>query len=74
MAAAGRPGGSAHARTGGLPGRVTDIMLLGDRLELQVDTPVGRQIVVTLGYSRVAEGDNIVLSAAAENVHFVAEA
>jgi len=59
---------------GGLPGRVADIMLLGDRLELQVDTPVGRQIVVTLGYSRVAEGDNIVLSAAAENVHFVAEA
>ena len=58
---------------GGLPGRVADIMLLGDRLELQVDTPVGRQIVVTLGYSRVAEGDNIVLSAAAENVHFVAE-
>jgi iron(III) transport system ATP-binding protein len=58
----------------GLPGRVADIMLLGDRLELQVDTPVGRQIVVTLGYSQVAEGDNVVLSAAAENVHFVAEA
>jgi iron(III) transport system ATP-binding protein len=63
----GPPGGA------GLPGRVTDIMLLGDRLELLVDTPAGRQIVVTLGYTQVAEGDNVTLSALAENVHFVAE-
>jgi iron(III) transport system ATP-binding protein len=58
----------------GLPGRIEDIMLLGDRLELQVDTPIGRQVVVTLGYSRVAEGDNITLMAQPENVHFVADA
>ncbi len=58
----------------GLPGRVTDITLLGDRLELQVDTPVGRQVVVTLGYSPAAVGDAMTLSAQAENVHFLADA
>jgi iron(III) transport system ATP-binding protein len=63
----GPPGGD------GLPGRVTDIMLLGDRLELQVDTPVGRQVVVTLGYNPVAVDDTITMSAQAENVHFVTD-
>lgn len=56
---------------GGLPGRVEEIMLLGDRLELQVDTPIGRQIVVTLGYEPVAIGDQVNLSVAAHNVHFL---
>ena len=55
----------------GLAGRIEEIMLLGDRLELQVATPIGRQCVVVLGYSPVGIGDNIGLSIAADHVHFL---
>jgi iron(III) transport system ATP-binding protein len=57
--------------TGGLQGRIAEIMLLGDRLELQVDTPIGRQCVLTLGYAQVSVGDNVSLSVASEHVHFL---
>jgi iron(III) transport system ATP-binding protein len=56
---------------GGLEGRVCEVMLLGDRLELQVDTPIGRQYVLTLGYVQVAIGDSVSLSVASEHVHFL---
>ncbi len=56
---------------GGIAGRVVEVMLLGDRLELQVETPIGRQYVLTLGYTQVAVGDNVSLSIAAEHVHFL---
>jgi hypothetical protein len=55
----------------GLPGRVVEVTLLGDRLELQVDTPIGRQFVLTLGYAQVASGDNVSMSVASEHVHFL---
>ncbi len=55
----------------GLAGRIEEIMLLGDRLELQVATPIGRQCVVVLGYSPVRVGDNIGLSIDADHVHFL---
>jgi iron(III) transport system ATP-binding protein len=55
----------------GLAGRVAEIMLLGDRLELQVETPIGRQCVVVLGYSTVRVGEHVGLTAAPENVHFL---
>ena len=56
---------------GGLPGRVVEVTLLGDRLELQVDTPIGRQYVLTLGYAQVAIGDSVSLSVTSEHVHFL---
>jgi iron(III) transport system ATP-binding protein len=55
----------------GLPGRVEEIMMLGDRLELQVDTPIGRQCAVVLGYERITIGQSVTLSAGAEHVHFL---
>ncbi len=55
----------------GLQGAIESVMLLGDRLELQVTTPIGRQCVVTLGYEPVAIGDRVTLTAAADRVHFL---
>ncbi len=55
----------------GLAGRIAETMLLGDRLELQVDTPIGRQVVITLGYLQVAVGDEVTLSADPEHLHFL---
>jgi iron(III) transport system ATP-binding protein len=57
----------------GLPGRIETIMLLGDRLELQVETPLGRQCVVVLGYSPVHIGDRVSLSVKSDHVHFLPE-
>ena len=61
----GPPGGA------GLSGRVAEIMLLGDRLELQVETPIGRQCVMVLGYATVRAGEEIGLTVASEHVHFL---
>jgi iron(III) transport system ATP-binding protein len=55
----------------GLPGRVEEIMMLGDRLELQIGTPIGRQCAVVLGYERITIGQGVTLSASAEHVHFL---
>ena len=55
----------------GLSGRIAETMLLGDRLELQVDTPIGRQVVITLGYRQVAVGDEITLSVDPDHLHFL---
>jgi iron(III) transport system ATP-binding protein len=57
----------------GLSGLIEEIMLLGDRLELQVATPIGRQCVVVLGYSPVHIGDNVGLSVASDHIHFLPE-
>jgi iron(III) transport system ATP-binding protein len=57
----------------GLPGRIEEIMLLGDRLELQVETPIGRQCVIVLGYAPVAVGERVNLSVSPEHVHFLPE-
>jgi iron(III) transport system ATP-binding protein len=58
----------------GLPGRVEEIMLLGDRLELQVETAIGRQCVMVLGYEPVRAGERVNLSVAPDNVHFLPDA
>jgi iron(III) transport system ATP-binding protein len=55
----------------GLAGRIEEVMLLGDRLELLLETPIGRQCVVVLGYASVTVGDQISLSVAPEHVHFL---
>jgi iron(III) transport system ATP-binding protein len=55
----------------GLAGRIEEIMLLGDRLELQVETPIGRQCVMVLGYAPVAVGERVSLSVTPEHVHFL---
>jgi iron(III) transport system ATP-binding protein len=55
----------------GLAGRIAEITLLGDRLELQVETPIGRQGVMVLGYAPVSIGDRVSLSVAPEHVHFL---
>ena len=57
----------------GLPGRVAEIMLLGDRLELQLETPIGGQCVVVLGYQPVGIGERVSLTVAPEHVHFLPE-
>jgi len=57
----------------GLSGLIEEIMLLGDRLELQVATPIGRQCVVVLGYSPVRIGDNVGLSVAPDHIHVLPE-
>jgi iron(III) transport system ATP-binding protein len=57
----------------GIAGRVAEIMLLGDRLELQVETPIGRQCVIVLGYAPVRVDEQISLSVAPEHVHFLPE-
>ena len=46
-------------------------MLLGDRLELQVETSVGRQCVVVLGYATIRAGEQVSLTVAPEHVHFL---
>ena len=55
----------------GLPGRIEEIMLLGDRLELQVETSIGRQCVMVLGYAPVGIGERVTLTVAPEHVHFL---
>ena len=55
----------------GISGLIEEIMLLGDRLELQVATPIGRQCVVVLGYSPVRIGDKVGLSVDPDHVHFL---
>ncbi|MGE3988067.1 ABC transporter ATP-binding protein [Pseudorhodoplanes sp.] len=55
----------------GLPGRVEDVTLLGDRLELKVATDIGPQVVLALGYERIKNGDTVVLTVSPEHVHFV---
>jgi iron(III) transport system ATP-binding protein len=62
-----------RAAAEGLAGTVEEVMLLGDRLELQVGTAIGRQCVVTLGYEPFAIGDQVTLTAAAEHVHFLVD-
>ena len=57
----------------GIAGRVGEIMLLGDRLELQVETPIGRQCVIVLGYAPVRVGELVGLSVMPEHVHFLPE-
>ena len=44
-----------------IPGRVLDVMHLGDRAELRVDTPLGIQLVVILDDAKTAVGDAIHL-------------
>jgi hypothetical protein len=46
---------------------------LGDRLQLQLDTPIGRQCVVVLGYQPIAIGERVSLTVAPEHVHFLPE-
>lgn len=55
----------------GLPGRVEDIMLLGDRLELKVATEIGPQVVLALGYEPIKKGDTVALTVSPERIHFV---
>jgi iron(III) transport system ATP-binding protein len=57
----------------GLAGRVEEAMLLGDRIELQVETAIGRQCVVVLGYHPVRVGERVSLSVAPQHVHFLPE-
>jgi iron(III) transport system ATP-binding protein len=55
----------------GLSGRIADAMLLGDRMEFLVDTPIGRQVVIALGYSKFTVGDKVTLSVDPDHLHFL---
>ncbi len=54
-----------------LSGRVGTVTFLGDRIELQVETPIGAQRVVVLSPRRIAVGDAVTLSVSAEHVHMI---
>ncbi|SEG63628.1 ABC transporter ATP-binding protein [Bosea lathyri] len=53
----------------GLPALVREVMFVGDRRELRVDTPIGPQIVVTYGYQRFSVGDRLSLTVAPDLAH-----
>ncbi|QJP17358.1 ABC transporter ATP-binding protein [Starkeya sp. ORNL1] len=55
----------------GLPGQVEAMMFLGDRVELTVDSPVGRLLVLRPGYERFTIGDNLRLGVDFERIHLL---
>ncbi|MDR5770901.1 MULTISPECIES: ABC transporter ATP-binding protein [unclassified Caballeronia] len=55
----------------GVPGRVRESSFVGDRRELRVETPLGDQTVVTPGFERYANGDEITLSVAPQHLHLM---
>jgi iron(III) transport system ATP-binding protein len=55
----------------GLPGVVRETSFVGDRRELRVDTPIGLQTVVTRGFERYVNGEEIALSVAPQNLHLL---
>ena len=55
----------------GLPATVAEVVFVGDRRELHVDTPIGRQIVVTLGHQRFSTGARTTLTVAPEQIHLL---
>jgi iron(III) transport system ATP-binding protein len=63
------------ATTGqGLRGRVLERIFIGDRQELLVDTALGPQAVVTLGYHPARVGDEVLLLADPQRIHLLAGA
>jgi iron(III) transport system ATP-binding protein len=53
----------------GLPGTVESSMFLGDRTELVLATPIGRQLMVLPGYRGERPGDTLRLAADAAQIH-----
>jgi iron(III) transport system ATP-binding protein len=58
----------------GLRGRVRERTFIGDRQELAVDTALGPQAVVTLGFHAARVGDEVVLVADPQRIHLLAGA
>jgi iron(III) transport system ATP-binding protein len=57
----------------GLRGRVRERTFIGDRQELLVETLLGPQTVVTLGFHAVRDGDEVVLVADPHRIHLLAK-
>jgi len=63
----------AEAAAGrGLRGHVRERTFIGDRQELVVDTALGPQAVVTLGFHAARVGDEVVLVADPQRIHLLA--
>ncbi len=58
----------------GLPAKVETLMFLGDRTELAVATPIGKQLVVIPGYQNIGPGDTFHLVADAAEIHLFSAA
>jgi iron(III) transport system ATP-binding protein len=56
----------------GLRGRVLERTFIGDRQELLVETALGPQAVVTLGFDATRVGDQVVLVADPQRIHLLA--
>ncbi|UXN57422.1 ABC transporter ATP-binding protein [Phyllobacterium zundukense] len=63
--------GAAEGDRIGLPATVLEAVFVGDRRELHVDTPIGRQIVVTPGHQRFSTGARISLTIAPQQIHLL---
>lgn len=57
----------------GIPGKIERSVFIGDRHELLVDTSIGKQCVVTLGYDRHSVGDAVSLRVAPDRIQFMKE-
>ncbi|MGR3911503.1 ABC transporter ATP-binding protein [Burkholderia sp. SR8] len=55
----------------GVPGTIRETSFIGDRRELRVDTPLGVQTVVTPGFERYADGDEVSLRVAPQHLHLL---
>ena len=55
----------------GLRGRVRERTFIGDRQELVVDTALGPQAVVTLGFHAARVGDEVALVADPQRIHLL---
>lgn len=63
----------APAGAPGLPCRVEDTTFVGDRRELQLASPLGRQMVVTPGFRTFAAGEELSLTVAPQHMHLIRE-
>ena len=57
----------------GLRGRVRERTFIGDRQELLVETVLGPQTVMTLGFHVVRDGDEVALVADPQRIHLLAK-
>lgn len=53
----------------GLSACVREVMFVGDRRELRVDTPIGPQMIVTSGYRRFVTGDMLTITVPSDQAH-----
>jgi iron(III) transport system ATP-binding protein len=66
-----RPEAWLIASSGGTPGRVIERTFIGDRQELLVDTALGMQTVILLGFHPAKAGDEVNLAIDPRRIHLL---